>query len=111
MDEAERRCDRLAVIDGGCMIATGSPRELIAAHIEPQVVEVFGDGVQAWADAHGSSLSERCERTGETVFCYARDVEPLMRDLERRPELRYLRRPANLEDVFLRLTGRDLRDC
>ena len=110
MDEAERLCHRLAIIDRGRMIAGGSPRELIAAHIEPQVVEVFGDGVQAWANAHGASLSERCEKTGETVFCYARDVEPLMRDLERRPELRYLRRPANLEDVFLRLTGRDLRD-
>ena len=110
MDEAERLCHRVAVIDRGRMIAGGSPRELIAAHIEPQVVEVFGDGVQAWANAHGASLSERCEKTGETVFCYARDVEPLMRDLERRPELRYLRRPANLEDVFLRLTGRDLRE-
>ena len=110
MDEAERLCHRLAIMDRGRMIAGGSPRELIAAHIEPQVVEVFGDGVQAWANAHGASLSERCEKTGETVFCYARDVEPLMRDLERRPELRYLHRPANLEDVFLRLTGRDLRD-
>ena len=110
MDEAERLCHRLAIIDRGRMIAGGSPRELIAAHIEPQVVEVFGDGVQAWANAHGASLSERCEKTGETVFCYARDVAPLMRDLERRPELRYLHRPANLEDVFLRLTGRDLRD-
>jgi lipooligosaccharide transport system ATP-binding protein len=111
MDEAERLCHRLAVMDRGRMIAGGSPRELIAAHIEPQVVEVFGDGVEAWANAHGASLSERCEKTGETVFCYARDVEKLMRDLERRPELRYLHRPANMEDVFLRLTGRDLRDC
>lgn len=110
MDEAERLCHRLAVMDRGRMIAGGSPRELIATHIEPQVVEVFGDGVEAWTNAHGTSLSERCEKTGETVFCYARDVEPLMRDLERRPELRYLHRPANLEDVFLRLTGRDLRE-
>lgn len=110
MDEAERLCHRLAIMDRGRMIATGSPRELIAAHIEPQVVEVFGDGVQSWANAHGASLSERWEKTGETVFCYARDVEPLMRDLGQRPELRYLHRPANLEDVFLRLTGRDLRE-
>ena len=110
MDEAERLCHRLAIMDRGRMIADGSPRELIAAHIEPQVMEVFGDGVQAWASAHGADLSERCEKTGETIFCYARNVEPLMHDLEQRPELRYLHRPANLEDVFLRLTGRDLRD-
>ena len=54
--------------------------------------------------------SLRCEQTGETVFCYARNVDPLLHSLEQQPELRYLHRPANLEDVFLRLTGRDLRD-
>jgi lipooligosaccharide transport system ATP-binding protein len=110
MDEAERLCHRVAIMDRGRMIAGGSPRELIGAHIEPQVVEVFGDGAEAWAAAHGASVSERCEKTGETVFCYARNVEPLLHDLEQRAELRYLHRPANLEDVFLRLTGRDLRD-
>ena len=110
MDEAERLCHRLAIMDRGRIIAAGSPRELVAAHIEPQVVEVYGDGAEAWANAHGARLCERCEKTGETAFCYARDVEPLLRDLSARPELRYLHRPANLEDVFLRLTGRDLRD-
>ena len=110
MDEAERLCHRLAIMDHGRIMASGTPRELIHAHIEPQVVEVFGDGAEAWANAHGAKLAERCEQTGETVFCYARSVEPLLRDLEQRAELRYLHRPANLEDVFLRLTGRDLRD-
>jgi len=110
MDEAERLCDRLAIMDHGRIMASGTPRELIGAHIEPQVVEVFGDGAEAWAAAHGSKLCERCEQTGETVFCYAHNVEPLLHNLEQMPELRYLHRPANLEDVFLRLTGRDLRD-
>ena len=110
MDEAERLCHRVAIMDHGRMIASGSPRELIRAHIEPQVVEVFGDGAKAWAHARSAALSERCEQTGETVFCYAHSVEPLLRDLEQRSELRYMHRPANLEDVFLRLTGRDLRD-
>ena len=110
LDEAERLCHRLAIMDRGQVIAGGSPRELISEHIEPQVVEVFGDGAEAWANAHGASLSERCEKTGDTTFCYARNAGPLLQDLERRPELRYLHRPANLEDVFLRLTGRDLRD-
>ena len=110
MDEAERLCHRLAIMDHGCIMAIGTPRELVTAHIEPQVVEVFGDGAEAWATGHGGALCERCEQTGETVFCYARNVEPLLHNLEQRPELRYLHRPANLEDVFLRLTGRDLRD-
>ena len=110
MDEAERLCDRLAIMDHGRIMASGTPRELIGAHIQPQVVEVFGDGAEAWAAAHGGKLCERCEQTGETVFCYAHNVEPLLHNLEQMPELRYLHRPANLDDVFLRLTGRDLRD-
>jgi len=110
MDEAERLCHRLAIMDHGRVIVSGSPRELVRAHIEPQVVEIFGDGAEAWATAQGSRLSERCERTGETVFCYAHNVDALLHDLEQRPELHYLHRSANLEDVFLRLTGRDLRD-
>ena len=110
MDEAERLCHRLAIMDHGRIMAMGTPRDLVAAHIEPQVVEVFGDGAEGWAADQGGALCERCEQTGETVFCYARNVEPLLHSLEQRPELRYLHRPANLEDVFLRLTGRDLRD-
>jgi len=110
MDEAERLCHRLAIMDHGRIMAMGTPRDLVAAHIEPQVVEVFGDGAEGWAADRGGALCERCEQTGETVFCYARNVEPLLHSLEQRPELRYLHRPANLEDVFLRLTGRDLRD-
>ena len=50
------------------------------------------------------------ERVGDTVFVYAADVAPVLADLRERPELIYLHRPASLEDVFLKLTGRDLRD-
>jgi lipooligosaccharide transport system ATP-binding protein len=45
MDEAERLCDVISVIDKGRIIARGSPRELIAGHIEPHVVEIYGDGL------------------------------------------------------------------
>ena len=79
MDEAERLCHRLAIMDHGRMIAAGAPRELIAQHIEPQVVEVFGDGADGWAGRRSAGrLSERCENTGETVFCYAHDAAPLI---------------------------------
>ena len=44
------------------------------------------------------------------MFCYAQSVEPLLKSLEGTSELAYLHRPASLEDVFLKLTGRDLRD-
>jgi lipooligosaccharide transport system ATP-binding protein len=109
MDEAERLADRLAVIDHGRMIAEGAPRELIAAHIEPQVIEIYGDGARAWAESTGRHLAARLEITGETVFCYAGEPAQVMHALEARPGLRYLHRPANLEDLFLKLTGREMR--
>jgi lipooligosaccharide transport system ATP-binding protein len=74
------------------------------------VVEVYGEGALDWAERRSQALAERCERSGETVFCYTRDASPLVQDLEQRRDLRYLHRHANLEDVFLKLTGRELRD-
>jgi lipooligosaccharide transport system ATP-binding protein len=110
MDEAERLCNRLAIMDSGRIVAMGSPRELIAAHIEPQVVEVYGENAIGWANSEAARISERCEVSGETAFCYLHEAKPLLADLDARPGLRYLHRPANLEDVFLKLTGRELRD-
>ena len=110
MDEAERLASRLAVIDHGRMIATDAPRALIAEHVEPEVVEVYGDGAKAWADTHGRKLAKRLEIAGETAFCYAMDAQPMLADLSSRTGVRYLHRPANLEDLFIKLTGRELRD-
>ena len=109
MEEAERLCHRLAIMDHGRIITQGTPRDLIAQHIEPQVVEVHGPGYEAWM-ARARHLAARVERAGDTVFCYAEDVEPVLKDLAGNNDLVYLHRPANLEDVFLKLTGRDLRD-
>lgn len=109
MDEAERLCDRLAVIDHGRLIAEGAPHALIAEHIESQVVEVYGDDVSQWA-AGVAHLADRIEFSGETAFCYTDHPEPLLHQLTETRGLRYLHRRANLEDLFLKLTGRDMRD-
>jgi len=109
MEEAERLCQRLAIMDHGRIIAGGTPRTLIAEHIEPQVVEVHGPGVEAWME-RAKGVAPRVERVGDTVFCYAENHAPLLNSLEGKDELGYLHRPASLEDVFLKLTGRDLRD-
>jgi lipooligosaccharide transport system ATP-binding protein len=109
MDEAERLCDRLAVIDNGQMVTEGAPRELISTHIEPQVVEVFGDQAAAWARSR-KTLGERIEIAGDTAFFYCRNTTPLLAALADAPTLRYLHRAASLEDVFIKLTGRELRD-
>ncbi len=110
MDEAERLCHRLAVMDQGRIISEGSPREMIEQNIESQVVEVFGERAVAWAHAHASTYTNRFEVSGETVFCYVADAQPLLAHLHAQHDLRYLHRPANLEDVFLKLTGREMRE-
>jgi lipooligosaccharide transport system ATP-binding protein len=107
MEEAERLCHRLAIMDKGRIIAQGSPRALIAEHIEPQVLEVHGTGYEQWME-RARGLAPRVERAGDSVFCYGQDVSPLIQSLP--SDLVYLHRPASLEDVFLKLTGRDLRD-
>ncbi len=110
MDEAERLCNRLCVMDDGAIIAHDTPRGLIEKLIEPVVVEVYGEGVRRFAAAGARALVERLEISGETAFCYMHDAAPLLELLGREPELRSLRRAANLEDVFIKLTGRDIRD-
>jgi len=110
MDEAERLCDRLAVIDHGKMIAEGSPRALIVEHIETQVVEVYGENARAWGEQQGKELAGRIEYSGETVFCYTNSVQLLLSSLQYAEGVRYMHRPANLEDLFLKLTGREMRD-
>ncbi len=110
MDEAERLCHRLAVMDNGRLISQGSPRELIANNIEPEVVEVFGETAERWACEHAAKYAERFEVSGESVFCYVHHAHELLQALQLQPELRYVHRPANLEDVFLKLTGREMRE-
>ncbi len=110
MDEAERLCHRLAVLDNGRIISSGSPRDLIAQNIEPQVIEIFGESAAAWAQSHAVRLAQRFEVSGESVFCYVEDAQPLLLELQKQPSLHYLHRPANLEDVFLKLTGREMRE-
>ena len=111
MDEAERLCHRLLVVDRGREIAQGTPRALIAEHLEPEVVEVYGRDAQALLEGSSGlqSLAQRIERSGDTVFFYTHDARPLLALLADHPGLRTLHRPANLEDLFLKLTGRQIR--
>jgi len=110
MDEAERLCSRLLVLDHGKKIAEGKPRDLIAEHLEPDVVEVFGQGALALVDSPARAHAARVEVSGETVFFYTHSAHQLLEALSAYPQLRTLHRPANLEDLFLKLTGRQIRE-
>jgi lipooligosaccharide transport system ATP-binding protein len=111
MDEAERLCHRLLVLDHGRPIAEGTPRALIAQHLEPDVVEVYGQGALALQTrTELTQHAARVEVSGETVFFYTANAAPLLSALQAHPGLRTLHRPANLEDLFLKLTGRQIRE-
>ncbi|ROZ79573.1 ATP-binding cassette domain-containing protein [Ramlibacter sp. WS9] len=110
MDEAERLCSRLLVLDHGRKIAEGRPRDLIAQYLEPDVVEAYGNGALALVDSPLKAMAARVEVSGETVFFYTLDAKPLLDGLAAHPGLRTLHRPANLEDLFLKLTGRQIRE-
>ncbi|WP_028002363.1 nodulation factor ABC transporter ATP-binding protein NodI [Sinorhizobium arboris] len=109
MEEAERLCDRLCVLDGGRIIAEGRPHALIEEQIGCPVLEIYG-GNPRELRALINPYAERIEVSGETVFCYASDPEQVRVQLRGRADLRVLQRPPNLEDVFLRLTGRDMEN-
>ena len=110
MDEAERLCHRLLVLDHGKKIAEGTPRDLIAQHLEPEVVEVYGNDALQLVHSPIAAMAQRVETSGETVFFYTHQAATLLQALNAYPGLRTLHRPANLEDLFLKLTGRQIRE-
>lgn len=107
MEEAERLCDRAAIMDHGRIVACDSPAGLIRTHIEPSVIELRARDADALLQRPHEFAGVRVEHVGETVLLYSADRERL---LQVAGDLHYIHRPANLEDVFLKLTGRDLRD-
>lgn len=109
MEEAERLCDRLCVIEEGRKIAEGRPHELVESVIGCDVIEIYGPDPLALRDEL-APLVRRMEVSGETLFCYVDDPQAVHQRVKGRAGVRYLHRPANLEDVFLRLTGREMVD-
>ena len=112
MDEAEQLCDRLVVMDGGVIVAEGSPAELITRYSTREVLELrFPTGAAVPVEAVGR-LAERVEVLPDRLLLYTPDGEHLQAELARRGvrPLSALVRRSSLEDVVLRLTGRSLVD-
>ena len=111
MDEAEQLCDRLVVMDGGRIVAEGSPRGLIEQHSTREVLELrypAGSNEQRAPEVQG--IGDRTEVLPDRVLIYAHDGEAALAEVHARgsqPESALVRR-SSLEDVFLRLTGRSL---
>ncbi|MCP3392135.1 nodulation factor ABC transporter ATP-binding protein NodI [Bradyrhizobium sp. CCGB12] len=107
MEEAERLCDRLCVLENGIKIAEGKPHALIEEQIGCNVIEIYGGNPQELC-ALIRPFARHLEISGETVFCYTPEPEQVLMQLRGRAALRLMQRPPNLEDVFLRLTGREM---
>jgi lipooligosaccharide transport system ATP-binding protein len=111
MEEAEQICDRILIMDHGRIIAEGSPPELIQRHVGGEVLEVVPE--DASKATFLAEIEGRCpyQRLGEKWEIFTPDGAEMLQRLKSRGKLSSygIRRP-NLEDVFLRLTGRDLRE-
>ena len=111
MDEAERLCDRVAIVAAGRVIAAGEPRVLVRANLAREAAE-FDCAVDEEAALLGGVPPPRHRlRTGRRLIVYVDDATPLLERLHQHdPDNRrsLIVRPSNLEDVFLRLTGATL---
>ncbi len=113
MDEAEQLCDRLVVMDGGKIVAEGSPRGLIEQHSTREVLELrYPAGTNEARSSEVAGIGDRSELLPDRVLIYADNGEAALEAVYARgshPESALVRR-SSLEDVFLRLTGRTLVD-
>jgi lipooligosaccharide transport system ATP-binding protein len=111
MEEAERLCDRLLIMDHGKVLARGTPAGLIEEHIGSEVIECFpGRSAEGPALRALFEAAEHVERAGDEVYAFFRDPQAARAVLPHLGEVDFVHRRATLEDVFLRLTGRELRE-
>jgi lipooligosaccharide transport system ATP-binding protein len=114
MDEAQRLCDRVAIVADGKIIAAGAPGALITEHLAPETVEIDCEPGQEQALLDGTPTPRHRLRSGRRVMFYVDDARPLVERIEQVERLTpgshsaLAVRPTNLEDVYLRLTGTGL---
>lgn len=113
MDEAAQLCDRLVIMDHGRIIAQGKPDEMVRENLPGEVIEVrlYNSGE---ADIKGllSRLKSKMlfEKSGDTLFIFTDSSSEVIEALKPLNNLIYLKRQSNLEDLFLKLTGHELRE-
>jgi lipooligosaccharide transport system ATP-binding protein len=111
MDEAQRLCDRVAIISAGKVIGEGAPAELISTRLAPETVEFDATEGEESALLDGFHRSAYRLRVGDRVMFYLDDATAFIdhiRDVDQGERRPVIVRPTNLEDVFLSLTGTSL---
>ncbi len=108
MDEAQKLCDRVLIMDRAQAVAEGSPTELVRRHTPPYVLELrTGHGMVDDILGRFGHLPHRT--SGQNLFFYGDSTGRFDELLAAYPAMERLLRPSSLEDVFLKLTGRELR--
>jgi lipooligosaccharide transport system ATP-binding protein len=111
MEEAAQLCDRLVMMHNSKIIASGTPESLIAQYASQEVVEIRDPEEQlAFKLESLLNVNDTFERTDDTIYIYARDSSDVIDRLQNYSYGGLLIRRANLEDVFLKLAGRNLMD-
>ncbi len=113
LEEATQLCDRLVILERGKILEEGQPRALIDQHIGKEILELRNQaGRREEFTANLNGLITGYQTVGENLFLYPKEGEELLRELDRRgfPARDRLLRPATLEDVFLKLAGREFAD-
>ncbi len=113
MEEATQLCDRVAVMDGGKIMMTGVPRQMVEEHVGREVMELrTSPDMDASITETLADLDVRSERFGDTFYIYLPEDQNIRSELSRRlidvNHREMIHRQASLEDLFLRLTGREL---
>ncbi|MDD1770959.1 MAG: ATP-binding cassette domain-containing protein [Methanomassiliicoccales archaeon] len=109
MDEAQQLCDRLVIMDQGKILVEGTPSDLVKQHVGNGVVEIINPTDEQ--EAYVRSKGMKGERAGDRLYIYTDENQETRRALlDRFPEANIVIRDATLEDVFLKLTGRGLKE-
>jgi len=110
MDEAEQLCDRLVIMERGRVLVEGAPKELISSVVGDCVMEVIEPDGHV-AEDYLRAAGHRVERSADRMYVYSRECRIINQEFKKAyPDLYSIIRPATLEDVFLKLTGRRLRE-
>jgi lipooligosaccharide transport system ATP-binding protein len=110
MEEAFALCERILILDRGEKVLEGVPKQLLEEHIEAYVLELDESGIETGLDEKSLPPQVRIDSTGPTQRFYCQDIESLKTVADQLPLGRYFLRQSNLEDVFLKTTGRTLNE-
>lgn len=111
MEEAAQLCDHIVIMDQGSILMEGNPRELVYKELGKEVIEIRGETEeQELYKKYLLNIPCNYQEIGDTIYIFCQDGQKLLSSLLEKKPVHFIHRPATLEDLFLKLTGRALRE-